>query len=86
MELFLSLPGKSKTGEDLLDYGSTRNFLSDQGCTALELQPQKEEKAEKLTLADGSEVMTEGRVQVTLRCGEYKEQFMTEFSYICTSR
>ena len=86
MELFLSLPGKSKTGEDLLDYGSTRNFLSDQGCTALELQPQKEEKAEKLTLADGSEVMTEGRVQVTLRCGEYMATINARVSHICTRR
>ena len=58
----------------LLDSGSTGNFISTQFVAAAGLTIQPDSDWEEVTLADGSRLRTEGRVQFTLRCGKYKER------------
>ena len=58
----------------LLDSGSTGNFISTQFVAAAGLTIQPDSQWEEVTLADGSRLRTEGRVQFTLRCGKYKER------------
>ena len=57
----------------LLDSGSTGNFISTQFVAAVGLKVQPDPEWEEVTLADGSKLRTEGRVQFTLQCGNYKE-------------
>ena len=61
----------------LLDSGSTGNFISTQFVAAVGLRVQPDPEWEEVTLADGSKLRTEGRVQFTLRCGNYKERVLT---------
>ena len=58
----------------LLHSGSTGNFISTQFVAAVGLRVQPDPEWEAVTLADGSKLRTEGRVQFTLRCGNYKER------------
>ena len=60
----------------LLDSGSTGNFISTQFVAAAGLTIQPDSDWEEVTLADGSKLRTEGRVQFTLRCGKYKERVL----------
>ena len=56
----------------LLDSGSTGNFVGTQTCTELKLAIKEDAYAEELTMADGTTVKTQGKVQIQLRCGEYR--------------
>ena len=58
----------------LLDSGSTGNFISAAVARQHNMKIQKEREFEKLTLADGSIVRTEGIVNFWLTCGRYREQ------------
>ena len=60
----------------LLDFGSTGNFASTQFVAAIGLSVQPDPEWEEVTLADGSTLKTEGRVQFTMRCGGYKSQIL----------
>jgi len=60
----------------LLDSGSTGNFISTHFVTAVGLQVQPDPEWEEVTLADGSKLRTEGRVQFQLRCGGYKGKIL----------
>ena len=60
----------------LLDSGSTGNFISTQFLTAVGLPVQPDPEWEEITLADGSKLRTEGRVQFQLRCGGYKGKIL----------
>ena len=60
----------------LLDFGSTGNFISTQFVAAVGLTVQPDPEWQEITLADGSKLKTEGRVQFTLRCGGYKERIL----------
>jgi hypothetical protein len=55
----------------LLDSGSTGNFVSSQFVAAVGLRVQPDPEWEEISLADGSKLKTEGRVQFVLRCGGY---------------
>ena len=56
----------------LVDSGLTGNYIDARECVVRKLQIQNEEVAEELCLVDGSTVKTEGRVQVHVKCGEYR--------------
>ena len=58
--------------EMLVDSGSTGNYVSAQVCTACKLKTEKDPHGEELHMADGSTVKIEDRVQVRIRCGQYK--------------
>ena len=60
----------------LLDSGSTGNFISTQFVAAVGLKVQPDPEWEEITLADGSRLKTEGRVQFMLRCGGYKGRIL----------
>ena len=60
----------------LLDSGLTGNFISTQFVAAVGLKVQPDPEWQEITLADGSKLKTEGRVQFTLRCGGYKERIL----------
>ena len=60
----------------LLDSGLTGNFISTQFVAAAGLKVQPDPEWEEVTLADGSKLRTEGRVQFTLQCGNYKERVL----------
>lgn len=60
----------------LLDSGATGNFVSTQFVAAIGLSVQPDPEWEEVTLADGSTLKTEGRVQFTMRCGGYKSQIL----------
>ena len=60
----------------LLDSGSTGNFVSSQFVAAVGLCVQPDPEWEEISLADGSKLKTEGRVQFTLRCGGYKGKIL----------
>ena len=57
----------------LVNSRSTGNYIDARECAVRKLQIQNDEAAEELRLADGSTVKkTEGRVQVHVKCGEYR--------------
>ena len=58
----------------LVDFGSTGNYIDARECTARRIRVEAEDQAEKLKMADGTMVITEGRVQFVLKCGEYRGQ------------
>ena len=60
----------------LLDSGSTGNFISTQFVAVVGLKVQPNPEWQEITLADGSKLKTEGRVQFTLRCRDYKERVL----------
>ena len=60
----------------LLDSGSTGNFVSTQFVAAVGLSVQPDPEWEEVTLADGSTLKTEGRVQFTMKCGGYKGKIL----------
>jgi hypothetical protein len=61
-----------KTWRFLLDSGSTGNYISAQVCTTHRLKVERDLHPDQLTMADGSKVMTKGRVQIRFKCGEYQ--------------
>ena len=60
----------------LLDFGLIGNFISTQFVVAVRLRVHPDPEWEEVTLADGSKLCTEGRVQFTLQCGNYKERVL----------
>ena len=56
----------------LLDSGSTGNFVGAQTCTQMKLKVEEDGHAEELKMADGTTVMTQGKVQVQLQCGAHR--------------
>ena len=58
----------------LVDSGSTGNYIGAQECTAWRIKIEAEDQSEKLKMADGTVVETEGRVQFVLKCGGYRGQ------------
>ena len=61
-----------KTWRFLLDSGSTGNYISTQVCTAHRVRIEGDPYPDQLTMADGSKIETEGRVQIRFHCGEYQ--------------
>ena len=58
----------------LVDSGSTGNYIDARECAARRIKIEVEDQAEKLKMADGTMVKTEGRDQFVLKCGGYKGQ------------
>ena len=58
----------------LVDSGSTGNYIDAWECAARRIKVEAEDQSEKLKMADGTVVKTEGRVQFVLKCGGYKSQ------------
>lgn len=56
----------------LLDSRSTGNSVSPQTCTRLGLHMEEELADKELQLADGSPAITQGRVKLHIKCGQYK--------------
>ena len=71
----LELAGRigSKSWSLLIDSGSTGNYIAADVCTAGRIKIEKDPHPDQLTMADGTQVETTGRVQVTIRSGGYKE-------------
>ena len=61
----------------LLDRGSTGNYISDQVAHSFDLIVQAREGGERLTLADGSKVQTQGCVSFCLQCDKYNSEVIT---------
>ena len=61
-----------KTWRFLLDSGSTGNYISAQVCAAHRVKVERDLYPDHLTMADGSKVLTRGRVQIRFKCGEYQ--------------
>ena len=61
-----------KTWRFLLDSGSTGNYISTQVCAAHRVKVERDLYPDQLTMADGSKVLTKGRVQIRFKCGEYQ--------------
>ena len=57
---------------NLVDSGSTGNYISDRCLAALNISVVSEDKHENLTLADGSVVQAQGYAQFMLQCGDFK--------------
>ena len=70
----------------LVDSGSTGNYVSAQVCTACKLKTEKDPHGEELHMADGSTVKIEDRVQVQIRCGQYKAVFKLKYSQGCGNK
>ena len=58
----------------LVDSGSTGNYIDARECAARRIKIEAEGQSEKLKMADGTVVETEGRVQFVLKCGGYRGQ------------
>ena len=70
----LELAGRigSKSWSLLIDSGSTGNYISANVCTVNKLEIEEDPYPDQLTMADGSQVKTMGRVQVNIKSGGYK--------------
>ena len=56
----------------LIDSGSTGNYISAHVCTVNKLRKEDDPYPDQLTMADGSQVETTGRVQVQIKSGGYQ--------------
>ena len=54
-----------------MDSGSTSNYIDARARIARRIQIEDEDQAEDLRMADGTAERTEGKVQVTFKCGGY---------------
>ena len=61
-----------KTWGFLLDSGLTGNYISTQVCAVHRVKVERDLYPDQLTMADGSKVLTKGRVQIRFKCGEYR--------------
>ena len=70
----LELAGRigSKSWSLLIDSGSTGNYISANVCTVNKVEIEKDSYPDQLTMADGTQVETMGRVQVNIKSGGYK--------------
>ena len=70
----LELAGRigSKSWRLLIDSGSTGNYISTQVCTDHNLRVEKDPTPDQLTMADGTQTKTAGKVQVKFKCGGYR--------------
>lgn len=70
----LELAGRigRKSCKILIDSGSTGNYISTQVCTAHGIKIEKDKYPDRLTVADGTTIKTDGKVQIQFKCGGYK--------------
>ena len=62
-----------KTWRFLLDLGSTGNYISAQVCTTHGLKVYEDPEPDQLTMANGLQVETMGRVQIKTKSGGYTD-------------
>ena len=55
----------------LIDSSTTGNYVSAQECVVRKIKIEIEKNGKELTMADGSKVITIGRVRLNVRCGGY---------------
>ena len=70
----LELAGRigRKSCKILIDSGSTGNYISTQVCTAHGIKIENDKYPDRLTVADGTTIKTDGKVQIQFKCGGYK--------------
>ena len=57
----------------LVDFGSTGHYVSAQTCATLGIRIEEEPEKEELQLADSSLMITQGQVQLNIKCVKYKK-------------
>ena len=69
----------------LIDSGSSGNYVSAQTYTMLGIHIEEEPTNEELQLVHGSPVTMQGRVNLRIKCGKYKNVIWARVFPICKS-